>query len=36
MFVGGFGVKASRDIAVMDKNVNIKKESRCKFFVNFD
>ena len=26
MFVGGFSVKVSRDIAVIEKNVDIKKE----------
>ena len=30
MFVGGFGVNVSSDIAVIYKNVNIKKGYRCK------
>jgi len=31
MFVGGFGVKVRSDIAVIDKNVDIKEGmSRCK------
>ena len=30
MFVGGFGVKVSGDVAVINGNVNIKKGYRCK------
>ena len=30
MFVGGFSVKVSRDIAVIEKNVDIKKGYRCE------
>ena len=31
MSVGGFSLKVSRHIAVIDKNVNIKKGYRCKW-----
>ena len=33
MFVSGFGVKVIRDIAIIDKNVNVKKGYRCKWII---
>ena len=33
MFVGGFSVKVSRDIPVIEKNVDIKKGYRCEWII---